>query len=576
MIKARIKAENPEANMTSYTESYQSFSWAEMEKGFTWHQSGNINIVHEAIDRWADHPDTQNRKALIFERGGEVSTYSYLDLKKKSCQWANFLTEKGFKTGDRLFIFLPPCPEIYLAMLACGRLGVLFSVLFSSLNFDDLEVRLQSAEPSGILTNPDLVESIPFDSIQNVKHLFLTEGQLPGLYPGEVLLENLPYRMPDHCKTKWLSRRMPLYLNYTSGSTGTPKGVVHTHDDMIGILATARFVLDLNKDDILWTEAEPAWVTGTVYGAFAPWLVGAATLVQGDPFSASNLYRTLEKHQVSVWYTTPTTIRRLMRAGDDLPGRYEFSNLRHIASVGEPLVPDLFYWIKQNLGHSPHDTWWMTETGIICLANFLCMDIKPGSMGKPVPGIEAAILDENGSPLPPMSMGELALKVPWPGLMSGLWRDEDRYQKYFRFEGWFLTGDIALKDEEGYYYHQGRNDDLLKVGGDKVIGPYEVEQVLSMHPAVQEAAVISKGGDPGTGKSFVKAFITISENFAPSARLNHEIKAFLKTNLSSDIIVKDLAFLEKIPKTTSGKVLRRVLRAGELGLPGGDPLRLKE
>lgn len=576
MIKARIKAENPEANMKSYIQAYQSFSWFEVEKAFTWHQTKKINIVHEAVDRWADQPDTQNRKALIFERDGDVKTFTYLDLKKKSSQWANFLIEKGFKTGDRLFIFLPPCPEIYLAMLACGRLGVLFSVLFSSLNFDDLEVRLRSAEPLGILTNPDLVESIPYNSIQRVKHLLLTEGQLPGLYPGEVLLENLPYRMPEQSKIKWLSRRMPLYLNYTSGSTGTPKGVVHTHHDMVGILATTRSVLDLNEDDILWTEAEPAWVTGTVYSVFAPWLVGATTFVQGDPFSASNLYRTLEKHRISVWYTTPTTIRRLIRAGDDLPGRYEFSNLRHIATVGEPLVPDLFYWIKKTLNLSPHDTWWMTETGIICLANFLSMDIKPGSMGKPVPGIEAAILDEEGNPLPPMSMGELALKVPWPGLMSGLWRDEDRYQEYFRVKGWFLTGDMAMKDEEGYYYHQGRNDDLIKVGGDKVIGPYEVEQVLSMHPAVQEAAVISKGGDPGTGTSFVKAFIRISENFAPSDRLSHEIKAFVRTNLSSDIVVKEIAFLDKIPKTTSGKVLRRVLRAGELGLPGGDLNRLKE
>lgn len=562
--------------MKSYARTYQTFSWAEMEKGFTWHKSGEVNIVYEAVDRWADHPDTQNREALIFERDGEIKTFSYLDLRVKSCQWANFLTKKGFKTGDRLFIFLSPCPEIYLAMLACARLGVLFSVLFSSLNYDDLEVRLQSAEPSGILTNPDLVEKIPFDCIQTVKHLLLTDGRLPGLYPGEVLLENLPYRMPEQCKNRWLSKRMPLYLNYTSGSTGTPKGVVPTHQDMVGILATTRFVLDLYEDDILWTEADPAWVTGTVYGAFAPWLVGATTLVQGDPFTASNLYRTLERHRVSVWYTTPTTIRRLMKAREDLPGRYEFSKLRHIATVGEPLVPDLFYWTRQNLKHSPHDSWWMTETGIICLANFPSMEIKPGSMGKPVPGIEAAILDDEGQPLPPMSMGELSLKVPWPGLMSGLWRDEERYQEYFRFEGWFLTGDMAVKDEEGYYYHQGRNDDLIKVGGDKVIGPYEVEQVLSMHPAVQEAAVISKSGDPGTGKSFVKAFITISKNFAPSARLNQEIKAFVRTNLSSDIIVREIEFLEKIPKTTSGKVLRRVLRAGELGLPGGDPLHLRE
>jgi acetyl-CoA synthetase len=218
----------------------------------------------------------------------------------------------------------------------------------------------------------------------------------------------------------------------------------------------------------------------------------------------------------------------------------------------------------------------MTETGIICIANFPSMDIKPGSMGKPVPGIEAAVVDEEGVPLPPLSLGELALKVSWPGLMSGLWKDEERYEDYFQLEGWFLTGDMALRDEEGYFYHQGRNDDLLKIGGDKVIGPYEIEQVLYMHPAVNEAVVISKGGDPGSGKSFVKAFINIARNFAPSARLNQEIKAFVKANLSMDIIVKEIDFIKKIPKTRSGKVLRRILRAGELGLPGGDSHKLKE
>ena len=576
MIKARVKAENPEANLKSYARTCKTFSWSEVEKEFSWHQSGKINIVYEAVDRWAEQPDKQDEIALIFEKGGEVRNFSYLDLREKSCQWANLLAQYGYKTGDRLFIFLPLCPEIYFAMLACGRLGVLFCTLFSSLNYDELEVRLESAEPSGILTHPDLVERLPLDTIKGVKHIFLTEGPLPGLFPGEVLVEDLPEQMPKHFENRWLSIRMPLYLNYTSGATGIPKGVVHTHRDMAGILATARYVLDLREDTILWTEARPAWVTGTVYGVFAPWLCGAKTLVQGDPFSASNWYRTLERHQVSVWYTTPTTIRGLMEAGEDLPGRYDFSNLRHIATIGEPLVPDLFYWVKQNLKHSPHDTWWMTETGIICLANFPSMDIKPASMGKPVPGIEAAIVDENGETLPNLSMGALALRVGWPGLMSGLWRDEDRYQEYFLLKDWFLTGDMAMKDEEGYYYHQGRNDDLLKVGGDTVIGPYEVEHILYMHPAVNEAAVISKGGDPRTGKSFVKAFISINKKFSPSTRLNQEIKAFVKANLSSEIILKEIAFLDEIPKTSSGKVLRRVLRAGELGLPGGDTLSLKD
>ncbi len=573
MIKARIKAQNPEANLQFYDQTYKSFSWSDAEKAFTWRQTGNMNIVHEAIDRWADDPDKRNQKALVFEKYGKVRSYSYLDLKEISCQWANLLVEYGFETGDRLFIFLPSCPEIYFAMLACARLGVLFCPLFSTLSFNELEDRLENAKPRGLLTHPDLAEGLPHEAMAEVKHVFLTEGPLPGLFPGEVLIKGLPDKMSTEFVTKWLSGDTPLYLLYTSGATGPPKGVVHAHHDMVGHLTTAKYVLDLRDDTILWADCEPAWVTGTVYGAFAPWLCGATSVVQGDRFSASTWYRTLERHQISVWYTTPWTIRRLIEAGEDLVGRYDFSHLRHIATAGETLVPELIYWFRRNLNLSPHDTWWMTETGMICLANFPSMDIKPGSMGKPVPGIEAAVVDENGKPLPPLTMGELALKPGWPSMMTDIWLDEERYQAYFRLEGWFLTGDMVIKDEEGYFYHQGRIDDLIKAGV-KLIGPYEIEQVLCRHPAVREAAVISKGVKGG--EPFLKAFIATNKGFTPSTRLNQEIKAFVRANLSSEILLKEIAFLEEIPKTRSGKMLRRVLRARELGLPIGDILKIKD
>ena len=234
-----------------------------------------------------------------------------------------------------------------------------------------------------------------------------------------------------------------------------PKGIVHTHRDMTGHVMTAKYVLDINRDTIVWTDGDPAWVTGAVYSTFAPWLRGSTSVVQGDPFSASTWYRTLERHKVAVWYTTPRTIRRLMEAGEDLPSRYDFSHLRHVSTVGETLPPDLFYWARKNLKLSLHDTWWMTETGMICLANFPSMVIKPGSMGKPAPGVEAAVVDENGEPLPLLTIGELALKPGWPAMMTDIWRDRDRYQDYFRLEGWFLTGDMVIQDEEGYFYHQG-------------------------------------------------------------------------------------------------------------------------
>jgi len=345
---------------------------------------------------------------------------------------------------------------------------------------------------------------------------------------------------------------------------------------MVGILSTARDALDMREDTILWVDADPAWVTGIVYGVLAPWLCGATALVQGDPFEPANWYWTLEKHNVSVWYTTPRTLMRLKEAGTNLASRYDMSHLRHMATVGAPLVPDIFYWVKQHLGRSPHDTYWMTETGMICVANFPSMDIKPGAMGRPVPGVQVAILDEEGEPMPPLSLGELAIRSGWPAMMTGLWLDEGRYRAYFNEKGWFLTGDIAIMDDEGYYFHQGRNDDLIKAGGHKVIGPYEIEQILCMHPAVSEAAVISKGAEPDEGVSYLKAFITVNKGFTPSARLNHEIKTFVKASLSSDIIVKELSFLERLPKTRSGKLLRRVLRAGELGLPAGEIANMED
>jgi acetyl-CoA synthetase len=573
MIKARIPAQDPESNLKSYDQSRLSFSWPEVEKEFTWHRTGKINIVHEAIDRWAEEPVKRNQTALIFEKGGNVRTYSFQNLKEISCRWANLLIEHGFETGDRLFIFLPSCPEVYFAVLACARLGVLFCPLFSSLNYDELEERLHNGRPRGVLTHPDLSEGLPQEAMKGVEHVFLTGGPLTGLFSGEVLVNELVDRMPALCSTRWVSGDTPLYLLYTSGSTGPPKGVVHAHHDMVGHLATSRSVLNLRGDTVYWTDSEPSWVTGTVYGIFGPWLCGATNVVQGDPFSASNWYRTLEKHRISVWYTRPQSLRRLMEAGEDLVSRYDFSHLKHIAAVGEALLPEIVYWARKNLRLTPHDTWWMTETGMICIANFPWMDIKPGAIGRPVPGIEAAVMDENGVPQPPLTLGELALKTGWPAMMTQIWQDEERYQAYFRLKGWFLTGDMVIRDEEGYYYHQGRMDDLIKVGV-KLIGPYEIERVLCRHPAVNEAAVISKGSR--NGEHFLKAFVAVRKGFTASARLNQEIKAYVKASFPPDIVLREITFLDEIPKTRSGKLLRRALRTWDLGLPVGDPTKIKD
>ncbi|MGD8833554.1 MAG: AMP-binding protein, partial [Desulfobacteraceae bacterium] len=389
MIKVKIEPQNPSANLASYDQVYNTFFWEQIEKTFTWHKTGRFNIVQEAVDRHAADKQKKDHPALIFGKGEKVLSFSFAQMQTLSCKWANLLAAHGFQARERLFILLSPCPEIYLAMLACARLGVIFSPLFTSLSSDELKDRIADGAPRAVLTHPDFIEQLPPATIQDVETLFLTQGPLPGLLNQEVLVPEGLADMPDQAETRWLPGDAPLYLIYTSGSTGPPKGVVHVHYDMVGHLSTAQFVLDLRRDSVVWADCEPAWVNGTVYGAFAPWLCGVTNIVQGDPFSASNWYRTLEKHRVSVWYTSPSNIRQLMEAGTDLPGRYDLSHLRQICTVGEKLQPELFFWVRDHIHLAPHDNWWMTETGMICLANFPSMAIKPGSMGKPVPGIEA-------------------------------------------------------------------------------------------------------------------------------------------------------------------------------------------
>lgn len=574
MIKARIPAANPKgANLPDIEGARAEFSWHQAQAEFSWSPDGKMNIIAESLDRWASEPARKNHPALAFEANGRLQRFSFLEMQRKSAQWANLLARFGFARGDRLVLFLPPCPEIYFAMAAAARMGVMFCPVFSTSGFHELEIRLENISPRAILTHPDLVEKIPPESSGRMDHVLLVCGPAPGELGNETVIEGMADRMDPAFPTEPLPGDTPLYLIYTSGATRPPKGIVHSHADMTGMLATARWVLDLKPQSILWADADPAWVTGTVYGAFAPWLCGVTSLVTGTYFTAANWYRVLESSRVTNWYTTPRVLGDLMAAGDDLPTRYDLSALAHICTVGAPLMPEMIYWTRDNLGCTPHDTWWMTETGIICIANLPSMDIKPGSMGMPLPGMKAAVLDDNGDPLPPLSLGELALRPGWPGQMSQIWKEPERFAGYFR-NGWFVTGDIAVEDEEGYFYHQGRNDDLIKAGDNRVIGPFEIEQVLCMHPAVAEAAVISKGREPGRGISHLKAYVTLKKGYTASNRLNYEIRAFLKGNLSSELLVRELAFVDDLPKTRSGKLLRRVLRAWELGLPGGDPAQM--
>ncbi len=577
MIKARIPAQCPDAaNLSDYENMRASFSWKDTESRFYPDGPDNCNIIAASIDRWGENPATRDHPSLVFESRNCRQTWTYGELKDISCRWARMLEKYGFEVGDRLMVFLPACPEAWFAMAACARIGVIFCPVFPTSTLFEVEGRVAGIAPKGVLTSADLVEKLPSGSAAEIEVVFLQNGPAPGLFPHEVIAPDIAAQMSSRPVVRYFSKNTPLYMIFTSGSTRPPKGIIHCHGDMTGIYTTAEWVLDLKPDTLLWTDADPAWVTGTVYGAYAPWLHGITSLVVGEGFTAAKWYHLLEKHRVSVWYTTPRILNELMAAGEDLPTRYDFSALLHIATVGAPLVPDVVYWCRKHLKRTPHDTWWMTETGVACIANTPGSDIKPGSMGRPLPGMDAAILDENGHTLPPLSIGELALKSGWPGMMAGIFNDPNRYETFFSDNGWFVTGDIALQDEEGYCYHHGRHDDLLKAGDNKLMGPFEIEQLLCMHPAVAEAAVIAKGARSGDAFPRLKAFITLSEGYMPSSRLSWEINAFLQGNLAADLIVEEVEFVASLPRTRSGKLLRRVLRARELGLPGGEPKNMKD
>jgi acetyl-CoA synthetase len=362
------------------------------------------------------------------------------------------------------------------------------------------------------------------------------------------------------------------FMLYTSGTTGKPKGVVHTHQAILVEHMTAKWVLDLKENDVYWCTADPGWVTGIAYEILGSWSNGASTLVYEGRFEPQKWYQLIEDYQVNVWYTAPTAIRMLAATDSQLIKKYDLTSLRHLASVGEPLNPEAVWWGLKAFGLPFHDNWWQTETGGILIANYPCMDIKPGSMGKSVPGIMAEIVDDKGKKLPIKKIGNLAIKPPWPSMMKTIWRRPQKYKSYFK-GGWYITGDLAYKDKEGYFWFVGRADDVIKTSGERV-GPFEVESSLIEYPGVVEAGVIGKP-DPLRGE-IIKAFVVLKPELRPSKALKAKLQAYVKTHLAGHAYPREIEFIDKLPKTRSGKIMRRLLKAKELGLPIGDTSTLEE
>ena len=553
-------------NLRDYDEMYKNFEWKEVEKNFSWSESGKVNIAFEAIDRHA-LGNRKNKVALYYRNADRNEKYTFKEMMDNSNKAGNVLKNKGgVVKGDRVFVFMPRSPEIYFVILGAIKLGAIVGPLFEAFMEGAVRDRLADSEAKVIVTTPELVSRIPIDELPALEHIFIVGEEVAE--EGKLIDFNKYFSEADkQLDIEWMDLQDGLILHYTSGSTGKPKGVLHVHNAMIQQYQTAKWVLDLKEDDIYWCTADPGWVTGTAYGIFGPWLHGASNVVVGGRFNPDVWYEAIESYGVTVWYSAPTSFRMLMGAGDAVVNKYDLRSLRHLLSVGEPLNPEVIRWGMKVFNLRIHDTWWMTETGSQLICNYPCMEIKPGSMGKPIPGVQAAIVDDQGNELSPNRMGNLAIKKGWPSMMKQIWNNPEKYDSYFMPNDWYVSGDSAYMDEDGYFWFQGRIDDVIMTAGERV-GPFEVESKLVEHPAVAEAGVIGKP-DPIRGE-IIKAFIALRDGYEPSDELKEEIRQFVKTGLAAHAAPREISFKEKLPKTRSGKIMRRVLKAWELDLPTGD------
>jgi acetyl-CoA synthetase len=453
--------------------------------------------------------------------------------------------------------------------------GSLFSPLFSAFGPEPIETRMRLGGAKVLVTTGALyrkkVESWRA-RLPSLQHVLIVDDPAPA---GTVSLAAALAAEGGPFARVRTDAEDPALLHFTSGITGRPKGAIHVHGAVVVHHMTGKYVLDLHPEDIFWCTADPGWVTGTSYGIIAPLTNGVAMIVDEAEFDADRWYRILQQEKVTVWYTAPTAIRMLMKAGAELARRYDLSALRFAASVGEPLNPEAVVWGAETLGRAFHDNWWQTETGGIMIANYAAMDVKPGSMGRPLPGVDAAILRRHDGGIEelksPMQVGELALKAGWPAMFRAYLNEPERYAKCFVAD-WYLTGDLAMRDAEDYYWFVGRADDVIKSAG-HLIGPFEVESALMEHPAVAEAAVIGKP-DPVVGE-VVKAFVALKPGFTANEALRRELLGHARKRLGSAVAPKEIDFRPGLPRTRSGKIMRRLLKARELGLPEGDTSTLE-
>jgi acetyl-CoA synthetase len=561
-------------NLPDYERACHDFTWDAARGMLAGLPEGRgLNIAHEATDRHAAGPRASHLALRWIGKNGALRDFSFATLRDESNRFANVLKALGVGKGDRVFALTGRIPELYLTALGTLKnLGV-FSPLFSAFGPEPIHARLSLGAGKVLVTTERLyrrkVAGIR-ERLPKLKHVILVGDDAAGV-PDTLEWNAMMTEAEADFEIPPTAPEDMALLHFTSGTTGRPKGAIHVHEAVVAHHVTGRFVLDLHPEDVFWCTADPGWVTGTSYGIIAPLTCGTTNVVSEAEFDAELWYRILEQQKVTVWYTAPTAIRMLMKLGGEAVREYDLSALRFMASVGEPLNPEAVVWSQEAFGMPFHDNWWQTETGGIMIANYAAMDVKPGSMGKPLPGIEAAIVRRSGADeietiQDPDTQGELALRPGWPSMFRGYLGDEERYRKCFA-GGWYLTGDLARKDEDGYFWFVGRADDVIKSAG-HLIGPFEVESALMTHPAVAEVGVIGKP-DPVAGE-VVKAFVTLKSGFKASDALAKELLGHARKRLGAAVAPKEIDFRANLPKTRSGKIMRRLLKARELGLPEGD------
>jgi acetyl-CoA synthetase len=565
-------------NLSGYEATQATFNWDSAERFLEGLPGGKLNIAYEAVDRHAHGLGGRRTAIHWLGRKGDVRDLSYATLAAETSRFASALRQLGVGKGDRVFTLSSRIPELYVATLGTLKNGSVAAPLFSAFGPEPIHTRLSIGKGKVLVTTEALYRKkvLPIrDRLPDLEHVIVI-GDAPK---GTVSYADLMASGDPATPVEPMDPEEMALLHFTSGTTGTPKGAIHVHQAALHHYVSALYALDLHPEDTFWCTADPGWVTGTSYGIIAPLLHGVTNVVDERDFDADRWYGIIEREKVTVWYTAPTAVRMLMKVGAAVAKEYDLSSLRFVASVGEPLNPEAVIWGVEALGLPIHDNWWQTETGGIMISNYISEEVRPGSMGRPLPGVQATVLrrNEKGDPClnpdgtaeeetEPLTEGELAIRPGWPSMFRGYLGMDDRYQQSFT-GGWYRTGDLAERDSDGYYWFVGRGDDVIKSAG-HLIGPFEVESALMEHPAVAEAGVIGKPDE--VAGEVVKAFVSLNPGFEWSEELMKDLLGWSRTRLGSAVAPREISHEPDLPHTRSGKIMRRLLKAWELGLPTGD------